>query len=316
MPPQIEPTAAQREQAALWLARRAGGSMTAADETNFADWIARDPNHSRAYRDAEDLWNRLDVPAQRLAAGIAADHIRVPRSPRHASWPLLSLAVMLVVALGASLGLFQLPGSSADVVTARGEHRVLGLPDGSRINVGPDSALDLDFAGRRIVKLLRGEVYFEIRPGHSQPFLVELGDANVEVTGTKFDIDRRDSNSIVAVLEGSVEVRDTHARSVHLESGRRALVQKGEICCIGAVDSDAVTAWMSRRLVFDNASLADVVTALRRRTTARILVMGNDVHVKVSGTFPADDVQNSLDTIASATGLKILHFSRLLTILY
>jgi len=316
MPPRIEPTAAQREQAALWLARRAGGSMTEDDETNFADWIARDLNHSRAYRDVEGLWNSLDVPAQKLAAGIAANHIRVPRSPRHASWLFLSLAVVLIVALGGSFGLLQLPGWRADVVTARGEHRVLGLPDGSRINVGPDSALDLDFAGRRIVKLLRGEVYFEIRPGLVQPFLVELGDADVEVIGTKFDIDHNDSQNVITVLEGTVEVRDSHARKVRLVSGQRAIVESGRLCCAGPTDVDAATAWMSRRLVFDNARLADVVAAFRRRTTTRIFVMPNAADVKVSGTFPSDEVQNSLSTIASATGLEVLHITRWLAILY
>lgn len=312
MPPPIEPTAAQRGQAALWLARRAGGSMTADDEKNFVDWFTRDPNHARAYRDAEDLWSRLDAPAHRLAAEIAADQARARRQ----SWSFLPVAVVLAMAVVVSFDLSWLVASNGDVVTAPGERKVLGLPDGSRVEMGPDSALDIERADRRIVALRRGEAYFEIRPGPARSFTVDLGDAKVEVIGTKFDIDRRNPRSIVTVLEGTVEVRDGHAQIVRLEPGQRAIVASGKICCVGQADLEAATAWRSRRLVFDNASLADVVAAFQRQTTARIFVMGSDSAVKVSGTFPADDVQNSLDTIASATGLEVLRITRWVTILY
>lgn len=62
MPERAEPTEAQRDRAALWLARRIGRSMGEDDVKAFADWIACDPDNFRAYEDVADICKRLGTP--------------------------------------------------------------------------------------------------------------------------------------------------------------------------------------------------------------------------------------------------------------
>ncbi len=62
-----EPTEAQRDAAALWLARRAGAKRSASLEREFAAWLDADPNNERAYREVAQLWIDLEGPALRLA---------------------------------------------------------------------------------------------------------------------------------------------------------------------------------------------------------------------------------------------------------
>lgn len=63
----VEPTEKQRDDAALWLVRRTGRTLTQAEEKQLAEWLARDPLHRKAYDEAEELWIELGAPAWRLA---------------------------------------------------------------------------------------------------------------------------------------------------------------------------------------------------------------------------------------------------------
>lgn len=312
MPKRTEPTEAQRDQAALWLARRAGRSIGEDDKKAFADWIARDPANLRAYEEVTEVWSRLDAPAQSLAA-------RASTNRPHARFllgVLLPIATLTIVLVVVFLGPSWLDKPSGDVVTARGEQSILGLPDGSRVSVGPDSALALDFAGRRSVTLRRGQAYFEVRRDLTEPFTVEVDGARITVLGTKFDVNRYDQRVIITVVTGAIEVKDRLGKIIRLDHGHRAVVEEGRVGAAELADVHAATAWLSRRLVLENASLADTVATLRRRTPGRILLLGNHESKTISGTFPADDVQASLDTIAHVTGIRVLRLGSWVTILF
>lgn len=314
MPPRKVPTEVQRDQAALWLARRSGGSVTDEEEQDFHAWIAADPGNRAAYHEAADLWVRLETPAKRLALHAPAKGARVV--PRRAARVLVAVATLIVLFFVVTGDLAPFMARRPDLVTARGEQSAMHLPDGSHLTIGPDSALDLDFAGRRGVRLRRGEAYFQIRSGLAMPFIIDVDEARVKVVGTKLDIDRLDSRTIVTVLEGSVEIRDHQASSVRVDRGSRAIIHDGIVGDAHPADVEAATAWMSKRLVFSNAQLADVIAAFRRRTAGRILLLGDHAATTVSGTFPADHVDASLDTIARATGVHVRRFTPWLTILY
>lgn len=315
MPPRKEPTETQRDQAALWLARRSGGSVTDEEEKAFHAWIAADPGNRAAYEEAADLWVRLETPAKRLAQHAPAHFSRAVPS-RRAVQVLLGVAALTVVFFVATSEFSSFMERRADLVMARGEQSAMPLPDGSHLTIGPDSALDLDFAGRRGVRLRRGQAYFEIRSGLVLPFIIDVDETRVKVVGTKLDINRLESVAIVTVVEGSVEIRDRQARTVRVDRGSRAIVHDGIVGDAHPADVEAATAWISKRLVFTNARLADAVAVFRRRTAGRILLLGDHAATTVSGTFPADDVDTSLDTIARATGVQIRRFTPWLTILY
>lgn len=67
MNPDLEPTEEQRDEAALWLVCRMGRSLTNEEEAQLQQWLSADLRHRKAYADAQDLWNELGIPAERLA---------------------------------------------------------------------------------------------------------------------------------------------------------------------------------------------------------------------------------------------------------
>ncbi|WP_280951504.1 FecR/PupR family sigma factor regulator [Methylocella silvestris] len=62
------PNDRQRDAAALWLARCAGGSLGESQKAKLALWMQADPRHRTALREAIQLWNELERPALALAA--------------------------------------------------------------------------------------------------------------------------------------------------------------------------------------------------------------------------------------------------------
>jgi TolA-binding protein len=75
---------------------------------------------------------------------------------------------------------------------------------------------------RETVRLWEGELALEVDPlGPGEQFIVEVGDGEVEVRGTKFDVVARADRLVrVEVMHGRVEVRPNGAALVVLEAGQ------------------------------------------------------------------------------------------------
>jgi transmembrane sensor len=312
-----KPTEDQRDLAALWFVRRTGGAAAGEAEAEFTAWLAADPWHRSAYDDVEDLWIHLEAPAARLAAQSSSIGRRQEGWRCRKTWALAPMAAF------AAFGLFWIADPSmsqdwrADAVTSRGEQKTFALPDGSKLHAAADTALKFDFeGGRRQVELLRGEAYFEVRPGQANAFAVRVGGDRVDVAGTKFDVDRRGDATIVTVREGAVDVLGQKSSAVRIEQGRRVVVAAGKTAPVEPADVDAVLAWMSRRLVFQNLPLRDVAIVLQRQVKGRFFVLGSLADAKISGTFPMDDAPSSLDTIGAAIGANVVRLTPWLTIVY
>lgn len=305
-------TEAQRDAAAIWLVRRQDGPLSPADEAAFRSWIAADPRHAAALREAELLWGQLEEPGRRLADRFAAGVQRQKRRGRLAALlrPLVALPALGAVAC-AALALWVFAPSAiadlgADAVTARGEIRDLTLPDGSVLHLAADSAVGLAFGdGLRRVELRRGEAFFEVRPGLPTPFTVTAGDARIRVVGTRFNVGRFGDDAEVTVTQGVVEVTAGPA-SVRLTAGQQVSAENGRLSAIGTVDPADATAWMQGRLVFHRRPLDRVVAALQRQAPGRIMLSGDRLAgMRVSGTFPAGDPDGALAALSGSLGLGL-----------
>ncbi len=315
----LQPTPAQRAAADLWLVRR-DGHESAADEAAFRRWLGEDARHDLAYREAALLWAGLEAPAARLA-----ERTRVAPARRRNTagrgllrwWGTLPLATAAAAAAFVWIAYPSiLENMFADVVTARGETAVRELPDGSRLTIGADTALDLDFKnGRRRIVIRRGEAFFDVKPG-AAAFVVDSGYGEVRVLGTAFNVDRTDDGVDVAVKRGAVAVADPAHRSVTLTADQHVAVTGGKLGAVGTGDLDNRLAWISGRLVFDRVPLRRVVAALQRQTRSRIVMRGSYADLEISGTFPTANVDDSLAAIASMIDGRITHVTPWVTVIH
>lgn len=153
------------------------------------------------------------------------------------------------------------------MVPRAGEYR-LTLADGTRVWLNADSELKypVDFpSGPRRV-FLRGEAYFEVAKNEKQPFLVEVGNMEVEVLGTKFNINasRIDGSYQTTLVEGKVRVSNHRTtESLVLRPDQQAQSKDGHFC-VKEVDARVYTAWREGKFYFESEPLEEIAAQLER----------------------------------------------------
>lgn len=292
--------------------------------TDFQSWLEADPTHRLAYEEVEALWLDLEDPAAEalLATAPAAPSTAIaatdleprstvtafkPRSRRPARWLIAGGAVaasiaVLVLAPGSR------PSAPTEYVTAKGEVRALTLTDGSRLTLGADTRVSVAMrAGRREVTLAEGQAAFDVIHKPDAPFVVELGDQQVRVIGTEFNVSRHEGRTAVTVRRGVVAVAQASGGQVRLTQGQQVLhIEGSTVQEVRGADPDAVFAWRSGRLIYDNTPLADVVADFNRYGGAPIRIDPSAANVKVTGVFVVDGQRAMVERLAQFSGLAVV----------
>ncbi|AZC51878.1 MULTISPECIES: FecR family protein [Pseudomonas] len=294
-----------RDEAAQWFVRLQEPAIDAEERQRFDAWLAEHDAHRDEYQLLQSLWAATDlVPKARLLALCEAPKLAIKRRP------LLRYAVaagVLAVAVGLGLfsGLNQPAGYSAEFVTALGERRHVALPDGSQVDLNSRSRLLVRYEqGQRSVELSEGEAMFSVEHDSSRPFVVAAGAGKVTVTGTRFDVRRDASQTRVAVEQGRVKVQGRDAADsdfVNLTAGLGTAVDaQGKVAAAYAVDPQALTAWRSGKLVFNNASLSEVAAEVSRYREQPLRVGSEAVgRLRLTSVFKADDTDALLKALPS-----------------
>jgi transmembrane sensor len=213
--------------------------------------------------------------------------------------------------------------------TAIGEQRSLPLEDGSivSLNTGSKVRVDLRAAVRR-VELLAGEALFDVAPDPDRPFIVTVRDTEIRAVGTSFNVYRQADKVAVTVLEGRVALTSRGppasapaarspgasaegpraARSIELGSGQQAYVDRASAAITAEpVDTERVIAWTERRLIFDNARLADVVAEFNRYNTGKLEVRDPELAgLRLSGVFQAHDPASLIEFLQISRSIRVL----------
>jgi transmembrane sensor len=160
-------------------------------------------------------------------------------------------------------------GAGARVATATGQVDTLQLPDGSRVILGPRSALTIlpvfGRTGRTVA--LQGDAYFEVVHDAARPFVVRTGAVEVRDVGTTFSVQGTSGGVQVAVAAGAVAVRPDSAAppGATLRAGDRGTVAgDGMLRVERGVVGSVAPAWTAGRLELHDVALAAAAEELRR----------------------------------------------------
>ena len=152
--------------------------------------------------------------------------------------------------------------------TPRGGQYQVVLPDGSKVWLNAASSLlfPTAFTGRQRKVELTGEAYFEVAKNKNKPFLVKVGDMQVKVLGTHFNINAySDENAIkTSLLEGSVKITKGNATGL-LKPGEQALLNnKEDKVEITKANLDEVMAWKNGLFQFEDADITSIMREIGR----------------------------------------------------
>ncbi|MEP6949433.1 MAG: FecR family protein, partial [Ginsengibacter sp.] len=152
--------------------------------------------------------------------------------------------------------------------TPRGGQYQVVLPDGSKVWLNSASSLHFPtaFEGNLRIVELTGEAYFEVTKNKERPFLVKVGDMEVKVLGTHFNINAYPDENIIktSLLEGRVKITKGKATGL-LQPGKQALLSNGESKMkIIDANMDEVVAWKNGLFQFDGADITTIMQEIGR----------------------------------------------------
>lgn len=152
------------------------------------------------------------------------------------------------------------------VTTSDTSHRMVKLPDGSRIWINTKSTFQYPktFASKREV-FLSGEAYFEIAHDSLHPFIVHAANTETRVLGTRFNLRSYNSEKqiVVSLTEGKVTFGNASNTTITLMPNEKAIFNKETLRFSKAmVENTNYMAWKTKQLFFERQPLEQVMKTL------------------------------------------------------
>ncbi len=304
------------ESAALWLLRSEDPEWSAADQVQLDQWLAEADLHKAAFWRLRHGWREADRIA---STGVRPSPATWRRRPSDQWIKIFAAAASLLLVFGmfgvqVSDLVFGPPSNAftTEFSTKVGGHKVVSLPDGSRVELNTDTkvvaSLDQD---NRQVWLKSGEAFFDVAK-NGRPFVVHAGPRTITVLGTKFSVRRDGPKVTVSVQEGRVRVQDqaTNAavRSTIISAGDIAIAA-GPATLVAANAPDRVQehlAWRNGMLFFDGTTLADAAYEFNRYNEKQIVIRDPEIaQTRIGGSFQAKNVDSFVRLLEEAYHLKV-----------
>ena len=196
----------------------------------------------------------------------------------------------------------QTVGAPFIVKADKGDKATIELPDG--MNVVLNSASQLSYLnnfgenGRRVQ--LNGEAYFKVAHDEKCAFIVQVGDLEVKVLGTSFNVSAyEDAKDVtVVLLEGKVGVYAQKTSHI-MKPGDKIEYNKAthKITATQVHPSDYIE-WTKGNIYFEKESLENIMKTLSRIYDVEIRFDSNKLpNEYFTGTIPGGGIQNALNIL-------------------
>jgi transmembrane sensor len=290
-------------------------------------WSVRRPAH---VWDTQEIWSNVQLAmraGRRRPLRLVGDHLR---GREHRWWntriAVIAAAILVVATSTVLLHIVATaPNAPASVAmheyaTTRGQRATITLLDGTRVELGVDSRLQVASfeSGRREVHL-NGEAVFSVVHDPARPFVVRAGNGVTEDLGTEFAVRAypADSQVTVVVVSGRVALREdtdsTRAPTV-LDAGQLGRLDRdGSVHLTRGVDPSLFLAWTKGRLVFRDAMLRDVATQLERWFDVEIRMSDSALAARrVSATVNVQSLDDVLAAVTFPLGIRYTRTGRVI----
>ena len=306
------------KQAGEWLAVMRSDCKTAGEVEQFRAWLEADARHQAAYDEIYAHWLELSG-LQGMIDPASYQEQGVPRAGQRfaalaLTRPALAAAgLLLTVAFLFALTTRPPAPEAGDYTTSTAEIKEVQLPDASQATLGALSAMEVAYsATERRVALIAGEAFFAVEPDAARPFVVVVADAEIRALGTKFEVRRSRAGVRVSVLEGKVEVMQTRlsAKRVLAAQERVRVEPSGRLSEIQLVRQSRPGLWRQGRLVYENATLSEVMSDADRYYAGNIIIDAEDLRtLPVSAAFRTDQIQEMMDALSLSLPISVRQLS-------
>jgi transmembrane sensor len=298
-------TDTEREQQALdWVRRIADPLFSGWDE--HLQWLEADSRNAEAFDrislDMEMATEGLPAAGAVPASPVANDN----EEPSRRRWSLgMSVGGLVAAGFVALLLWPHHPASQGPrfITTMPGTSRDIALADGTKIALNGGSRLRID--DDRSLALIDGEGYFEVVHHADRPFRLQAGSRSIQDVGTSFDVSVAPQSMCVSVREGAVAI-DPGGGNVQLTAGQEARIGAGgDIVRTTAAQNHAIGGWREGRLVYQEASWAEVAIDLNRALGVEVSLAPDMATRRFTGVIMLDrDRARTIRRLADVAGVS------------
>lgn len=283
------------DEAAEWLLLLEENS--AQHKVRWQQWIENDSRHRQAFEKMSVLWSVCDQ-LNESHFSIEPDIVKQKDKKASALWSWQQLAIACSIVCMSILSVYHSVYSKTDsnavapviastelYQTRRAEHETIRLSDGSVIELGARSAVEVSYTkGYRNISLLQGEAFFTVAKDHYRPFVVTAGERKVRAIGTAFEVNLAAGDMLVQVLEGIVRVASQKTKDTNLGKSLGQRLTQGEAITVsqdgtfGELESTApeyIASWQHGYLSYQEQALARVISDLNRYSSTVITIDGD-----------------------------------------
>lgn len=282
------------------------GKATPEQESEIRAWMESSDENGKEFFRERKLFDAI------VLLGKQDKEVTENKRPFYTRIPvreLLKIAAVIVFTLSATLFIQNKILSddrvAMNIVSVPAGQRVnLTLPDGTNLWLNACSTLKYPavFTKNKREIILDGEAYFEVAHNKKKPFIVHTGKCDVEVLGTKFNVEAYSNKSKfeTSLMEGSVKVSlaSNNAESLVLAPDNRAYLEGGKLVS-AKIEDYGNYRWKEGLICFKNLPFSDVMLKLEKYFDIRIIINNKKVRSCIlTGKFrQADGIDYALKVL-------------------
>lgn len=300
-------------------------------------WLSKNPDKRKAANQAREMillldfkqipapegkflevWERISQASEEKTSVLTVVSDRRvsasrPQWQRH--WYLKVAAAVMFCLTAAGLFTVYKRFSTVTIATAYGESRTLFLPDGTKVTLNSNSRLSYrreDFSEHQREVWLDGQAFFAVtHKPNDENFRVHTAELQVEVLGTRFDVNSRRGRSKVVLEEGQVKLDiqypSREPQTVMMKPGDLVEVSEGtHNITHQEVDPKDYLSWRNNRIEFAGSELSEIAHWLEDNYGYTVVFSdaGLKDH-KFTGSCSTDDMQELLQKLSRVFNLDI-----------
>ena len=301
------------------VSRYLSGELPPDEHTWFEEELRGDPEKQALLDEYRKIWDSA-VPVQSYNLDAEWDLMqkKLPgfktRSTRSLLYYSYRIAAVLVLGLLLSFSLIYINRMvGMERVIADNEPVEVILEDGTEVIVNRNSSLryskKTDQKERKVY--LSGEAWFDVTRDTTMPFVIDAGEAMVEVLGTSFNVNAyKDNPTVEITVESGLVAMSAKADQkdlIVMKAGSGGSYNKDhrELKLIPTSDPNSIS-WKTRELYFDASTLREVCTLVNRVYGANVVIMNEELaSCTITVTFSDQTLEAILNVLELTLDLEL-----------
>lgn len=260
------------------------GEASIEEGMEIRSWMEASEENKRTFYKERKLFDAILLHAEQTVPEQRSKNSSRGRTMRM-EWLKMVGVVMLTLALSYLHQQYKTnktPLAMNTISVPAGQRANITLPDGTNVWLNARSTIQYptSFNDQKRMVILKGEAYFDVTKDKKRPFVVQTDKYDVEVLGTKFNVEAypEKEDFEAALMQGSVKVtsRLNIAQTVTLVPDQKAYLKDGKLQ-VAAVDDFNSYRWKEGLICFNNKSFLNIMDDFEKYYGIKIVINNRDL---------------------------------------